>query len=290
MENVVNGMRVLVTGFKGQLGHDVRLELLSRGATCLGMDKDSCDITDKSAVMAALFDLRPDAVIHCAAYTAVDRAEEEIEICHAVNVEGTRNVAAACASIGAKILYVSTDYVFDGSGDKPWEVSDEASPINTYGLSKWQGEQVVREHLEEHFIVRISWVFGVNGTNFVKTMLRLAERGELGVVGDQVGSPTYTKDVASLFCDMIASEHYGTYHASNEGYCSWHEFATEIFRATGKKVRVNPLTTEQYPTKARRPLNSRLSKTSLDAKGFNRLPAWQDALKTYLVEVGCGSM
>jgi len=254
------------------------------------MDKDSCDITDKSAVMAALFDLRPDAVIHCAAYTAVDRAEEEIEICHAVNVEGTRNVAAACASIGAKILYVSTDYVFDGSGDKPWEVSDEASPINTYGLSKWQGEQVVREHLEEHFIVRISWVFGVNGTNFVKTMLRLAERGELGVVGDQVGSPTYTKDVASLFCDMIASEHYGTYHASNEGYCSWHEFATEIFRATGKKVRVNPLTTEQYPTKARRPLNSRLSKTSLDAKGFNRLPAWQDALKTYLVEVGCGSM
>jgi len=287
---VGKGMKVLITGAKGQLGHDVLIELRARGATCLGVDRGEFDITDRAAIRSVILDYRPEAVIHCAAYTAVDRAEDETELCQAVNVVGTRNVVEACASLNAKLLYVSTDYVFDGRGSKPWEVGDIAHPVNAYGLSKWQGEQMVRSLTDNHFIVRISWVFGTNGANFVKTMLRLAERGELGVVSDQVGSPTYTKDAATLFCDMIAGEEYGTYHATNEGYCSWYEFAKEIFHVAGMNVRVYPLTTEQYPTKARRPLNSRLSKTSLDASGFNRLPAWQDALTRYLAEVGCRSV
>jgi len=277
-------MKVLVTGAKGQLGHDVMIELVDRGVSCLGVDRGEFDITDRTATLSYISRFGPDVVVHCAAFTAVDLAEDESEMCHAVNVVGTRNVAEACAALNAKLLYVSTDYVFDGNGNKPWEIFDVANPINTYGLSKWQGEQAVWDLVYKRFIVRISWVFGANGANFVKTMLRLADRGEIGVVRDQVGSPTYTKDAAKLFCDMITGDHYGTYHASNEGYCSWHEFAVEIFRMAGKNVRVNPLTTEQYPTKARRPLNSRLSKSSLDVKGFNRLPPWQDALRRYLAE------
>lgn len=282
MGRVSNAMRVLVTGAKGQLGYDVVLALTERNITCLAVDREDFDITDRAATMAAVSFHRPDAVVHCAAFTAVDRAEDEPELCHAVNVIGTRNVAEASNAVGAKLLYVSTDYVFDGTGNKPWEVHDTPNPINTYGLSKWQGEEAVRAETGKHFIVRIAWVFGVNGTNFVKTMLRLAERGEVGVVSDQVGSPTYTKDVARLFCDMIVSEQYGTYHATNAGYCSWYEFAREIFRVANVAVRTNPLTTSQYPTKARRPLNSRLSNACLAEAGLVKLPSWMDALERFI--------
>jgi dTDP-4-dehydrorhamnose reductase len=277
-------MRVIVTGSKGQLGQDVVLELKARGITCLGADKDDFDITDKTATMQFITTARPDAVIHCAAYTAVDRAEDEPELCYKVNAEGTRHVAEACQHVQAKLLYVSTDYVFDGTGDVPWEVDAPTKPINVYGFSKLRGEEAL-SIVDRSFIVRISWVFGINGSNFVNTMLRLAERGKLGVVADQVGSPTYTKDLAPLLCDMVVSEKYGTYHATNEGYCSWYEFACAIFRVAKLKVDVEPLTTAQYPTKARRPLNSRLSKLSLEREGFHRLPLWQDALARYLQEM-----
>lgn len=276
-------MRVIVTGSKGQLGHDVVLELKARGIACLGADKDDFDITDKASTMQFITAVRPHAVIHCAAYTSVDRAEDEPELCYKVNAEGTRHVAEACQHVQAKLLYVSTDYVFDGSGSVPWEADDPTRPVNVYGLSKLRGEEAL-SIVDCSFIVRTSWVFGVNGANFVNTMLRLAERGKLGVVADQVGSPTYTKDLAPLLCDMVASEKYGTYHATNEGCCSWYDFACAIFSQVGLNVDVEPLSTAQYPTKARRPSNSRLSKRSLDAAGFRRLPLWQDALARYLTE------
>lgn len=280
-------MRILVTGIGGQLGHDVCHELDLRGIEHLGTGSKDMDITDLGAVRRTIGQYRPDAVIHCAAYTKVDRAEDEPDICWAVNAEGTRNIAYACRETGAKLLYVSTDYVFSGQGEAPYETDGEVAPLNVYGASKLSGEAAVKEYLERYFIVRSSWAFGINGDNFVKTMLRLGEsRDELSVVGDQIGSPTYTADLAKLLCDMAATEKYGVYHATNEGFCSWAEFSREIFRQSGRHVTVRSISTDEYPTKAARPLNSRMSKTSLDVAGFSRLPDWQDGLERYLRSMG----
>lgn len=278
-------MKVLVTGVKGQLGFDVCKELDKRNIENKGIDRDDCDITDEQAVLSYIKNYAPDVVVHCAAYTAVDRAEDEKEICYNVNVKGTEYIARACKEIDAKMVYISTDYVFEGTGDKAYEVQDNTAPDNTYGITKYQGEEAVRKILSKYFIIRISWVFGINGNNFINTMMKLGEsRSELNVVADQIGSPTYTYDTAPLICDMIATEKYGTYHATNEGYCSWADLAEYIFSVTGQKVLVHHIKSEEYPTKASRPKNSRLSKSSLDKAGFKRLPDWQDAVKRYINE------
>ena len=278
-------MKVLVTGVKGQLGFDVCKELDKRNIENKGIDRDDCDITDEQAVLSYIKNYAPDVVVHCAAYTAVDRAEDEKEICYNVNVKGTEYIAHACKEIDAKMVYISTDYVFEGTGDKAYEVQDNTAPDNTYGITKYQGEEAVRKILSKYFIIRISWVFGINGNNFINTMMKLGEsRSELNVVADQIGSPTYTYDTAPLICDMIATEKYGTYHATNEGYCSWADLAEYIFSVTGQKVLVHHIKSEEYPTKASRPKNSRLSKASLDNAGFKRLPDWQDAVKRYINE------
>lgn len=280
-------MKVFVTGESGQLGRDVCRVLRERGIDCVGVSSRQLDITDRAAVERMLHDYCPDAVIHCAAYTAVDKAEDEAERCWQVNAEGTANLAAVSAALGCKMLYVSTDYVFSGEGDTPWEADDAVAPKSVYGRTKLAGELAVRSMTKKHFIVRTSWVFGANGGNFVKTMLRLSEsREEVSVVADQIGSPTYTADLALLLCDMIETEHYGVYHAANEGLCSWADFAAAIFRAAGKRTHVRPITTAEYPAKAARPLNSRLSRRALDKAGFARLPHWEDALVRYLKEIG----
>ena len=280
-------MKVLVTGVKGQLGYDVVKVLNARKIECRGVDIGDFDITDPGAVSKYILGYRPDAVIHCSAYTAVDRAEENAELCRKVNAEGPRNIAAACKEIGAKMLYPSTDYVFPGAGDTAYEVDDTKGPQSVYGSTKLGGEEAVKGLLERYFIVRISWVFGKNGNNFVKTMLRLGkEHGEVRVVDDQIGSPTYTADLAPLLCDMIATEKYGTYHATNEGNCSRADFAADIFRQAGYPTKVKFIPTSEYPAKAKRPFNSRMSKKSLDGAGFRRLPPWQDALRRYLREIG----
>ena len=274
---------ILVTGADGQLGSDVVLELRKRNIDCVGIDIDVLDITDSVAVEAYIKALMPSCVIHCAAYTAVDAAEDEVELCFLVNEVGTENIARVCCEIDAELIYISTDYVFDGLGVLPYEVDAPKGAISTYGKSKLAGELAAQKHLDKLYIVRISWVFGHVGNNFVKTMLRLAEsRDELNVVADQVGSPTYTPDLAVLLCDMALSGKYGEYHATNEGFCSWAEFAEEIMMQSGSNCKINPIPTEQYPTKAARPKNSRLSKTSLDNAGFERLPTWQDALERFL--------
>ena len=277
-------MKVLVTGVKGQLGYDVMKELAKRKIEAVGVDIEDMDITDPVAVERVITTKNVDAVIHCAAYTAVDAAEDQQELCRKVNAVGTRNIARVCKNIDAKMLYISTDYVFDGQGERPWEPNDPKAPLNFYGQTKYEGELAVQELLERYFIVRISWVFGVNGKNFVKTMLRLGkERGAVGVVADQVGSPTFTPDLAVLLVDMIQTENYGVYHATNEGYCSWYDFACEIFKTAGMdQVKVSPLTTDAFPVKAKRPANSRMDKTALDQAGFKRLPTWQDALRRYI--------
>ena len=279
-------MKVLVTGIKGQLGHDVMKELNLRSIECVGADIEEFDITDLKAVTTFISAHHPDVVIHCAAYTAVDKAEESYKLCRAVNALGTRNIASVCKEINAKMIYISTDYVLPGTGDKAYEADDSTGPLGIYGQTKLEGEHAVRELLYKCFIVRISWVFGKNGNNFVKTMLRLGkDRSEVNVVCDQIGSPTYTADLAPLLCDMAATEKYGIYHATNEGYCSWAEFAQEIFNQAGYMTRVNFIPTSEYPTKAVRPSNSRLSKGTLDEAGFKRLPAWQDAVNRYLGEI-----
>lgn len=276
-------MKVLVTGTKGQLGFDVCNELTRRGIENQGIDRDECDITNKQAVLDYIYNYAPDVVVHCAAYTAVDRAESEEHVCRRVNRDGTEYIALACKTINAKMVYISTDYVFDGKGDKFFEVDDETGPLNMYGLTKLEGEEQVRKILEKYFIVRISWVFGVNGNNFINTMLRLSGGNkELKIVSDQIGSPTFTYDLAPLICDMIETEKYGIYHATNEGECSWAEFAEHIFKVAGQNVLVHHITTEEYPTKAVRPKNSRLSKKSLDEAGFRRLPDWKDAVERYI--------
>lgn len=279
-------MRILVTGASGQLGYDVERELERRGIEHLGTSSRELDITDREAVEHLMQSYRPDAVIHCAAYTKVDLAEDEPERCWAVNADGTRNLAAACREIGAKMLYISTDYVFPGTGEQFRRTDDPVSPVNTYGRSKLAGELAVQSLLETYFIVRISWVFGKNGNNFVKTMLRLAEtRTELTVVCDQIGSPTYTADLAPLLCDMVQTERYGIYHATNGGTCAWSEFAKAIFELADKQVTVYPIPTSAYPTRAVRPLNSRMSKECLHSNGFQELPEWKNALARYLKEI-----
>lgn len=279
-------MKVLVTGASGQLGYDVCRELERRNLSFWGTNSKNMDITDREAVLHDIKAYQPDAVIHCAAYTAVDRAEEEPERAFAVNEAGTRYIAAACREVGAKLIYLSTDYVFPGVGAHPYEVDDQTGPLNVYGRSKLAGEAAVQELMERYFIVRISWVFGKNGNNFVKTMLRLAEsRDELNVVCDQIGSPTYTADLAPLLCDMVETEKYGIYHATNQGLCSWADFAKEIFRQAGKTVTVHPVPTSEYPVKAVRPLNSRMSKNALETAGFTSLPMWEDALSRFLLEL-----
>lgn len=279
-------MRILVTGVKGQLGFDVIKELNKRGIDSIGVDIEDFDITNARATDKYISGYQPDAVIHCSAYTAVDKAEDNIEICRAVNVDGPRNIAKACKKIDAKIIYISTDYIFPGQGEVFYETDDTAGPLGTYGQTKLDGELAVKEVLDKHFIVRISWVFGVNGNNFIKTMLKLSEsRDEVNVVSDQIGSPTYTADLALLLCDMVVTDKYGTYHATNEGICSWAELAEETFTAAGRDTKVNFITTEEYPTRAIRPKNSRLSKRSLDEAGFKRLPEWQDAVSRYIKEL-----
>lgn len=276
-------MKVLVTGASGQLGHDVCKVLAARNVAHKGVDITDFDITDSRTTNDYIIKYHPDAVIHCSAWTAVDKAEDEPEKCRAVNVDGTRNIAAACKEIGAKMLYISTDYVFPGTGERFYEPEDPTGPLGVYGETKLAGELVVREMLEQYFIVRTSWVFGKNGNNFVKTMLRLAEsKAEIDVVCDQIGSPTYTADLAPLLCDMVMTDKYGIYHATNEGICSWAEFAQEIFRISRKEVKVNAIPASQYPTRAIRPTNSRMSKENLEKDGFSRLPTWQDALIRYI--------
>ncbi|MDD7614798.1 MAG: dTDP-4-dehydrorhamnose reductase [Clostridiaceae bacterium] len=279
-------MKILVTGYNGQLGYDVVKELNSRSVECRGVDREDFDITDRDETVGYICDYAPDAVIHCAAYTAVDRAEDDEENCRKVNADGTENIAVACEKLRAKMLYVSTDYVYGGDGEAPFETDSQTNPKNVYGVTKLEGEKAVMKYIDKFFIVRTSWVFGINGNNFVKTMLRLGDEKEsLNVVCDQVGSPTYTPDLARLICDLIVTEKYGIYHVTNENYCSWAEFAAEIMKLGGKKTVINPVPSSEYPTKAERPHNSRLSKKCLDEAGIKRLPTWQDALKRFLKEM-----
>lgn len=277
---------VLITGILGQLGYDLSKELTRRGVEFIAPSLEELELTTEAGAKNFILDKKPDVVAHCAAYTAVDKAESEAELAITVNGLGTRWVAEACREIGAKMIYISTDYVFGGDGKIPYEVNDEKKPVNVYGRSKLLGEDAVTAIVDKHFIVRTSWVFGINGHNFIKTMLKLGEtKNKINVVNDQIGSPTYTVDLAKLLADMAATEKYGTYHATNEGFCSWAEFAREIFKQAGADVEVDGIPTVEYPTPARRPFNSRLSKKSLDDAGFNRLPTWQDALKRYLIEL-----
>ena len=291
-------MKVFVTGAAGQLGFDVLQELLRRGYEAIGSDimpqytgtlpvsYYALDITDAAAVEQTLTAVRPDAVVHCAAWTAVDAAEDQPEKVRAINAIGTANIAKVCKALICKMLYISTDYVFDGAGEAPWDPDcKDYKPLNVYGQTKLEGELAVAQTLEKYFIVRIAWVFGINGKNFIATMLNLSEKYDtLRVVCDQIGTPTYTADLSVLLCDMLETEKYGYYHATNEGgYISWYEFACEIFRQTGKAVTVEPVTTAEYGlSKAARPFNSRLNKKKLTNAGFTPLPHWQDALRRYL--------
>lgn len=279
-------MKVLVTGVKGQLGYDICRILSDRGIEHRGVDIEDFDITDAIATDRYIADYRPDAIIHCSAYTAVDKAEDNAEICEKVNAEGPANIAASATRVGAKMMYISTDYVFPGTGECFYQPDDATGPISVYGKTKLMGEEAVKRATDRYFIVRISWVFGINGANFIKTMLRLAEtKTDLNVVADQIGSPTYTYDLSKLLCDMIVTEKYGTYHATNEGVCSWAEFAAEIMHQAGKTTVIHPIPTSEYPSRAARPLNSRMSKDKLVENGFSRLPDWKDALARYLAEL-----
>ena len=284
-------MKVLVTGVAGQLGHDVVSELEKRGHEAVGVDVQEMDITDGAAVERVIAQVTPEAVIHCAAWTAVDAAEDEEnrEKVRAINADGTEHIARACREIGAKMMYISTDYVFDGQGDTPWTPDcEEYAPLNVYGQTKLEGELAVKRWLEEYFIVRIAWVFGVNGKNFIRTMLSIGQKYPvLRVVNDQIGTPTYTYDLARLLVDMIETKKYGVYHATNEGgYISWADFAREIFRQAGMDTVVTPVSTQEYGlSKAARPFNSRLDKGKLIEQGFEPLPDWKDALARYLKEI-----
>lgn len=275
-------MKVLVTGVNGQLGHDIVEECQKRNIEAIGVDVKEMDITDAHKVNEVITETKPDAIIHCAAWTAVDKAEDEVEQCRKVNRDGTKHIVDVCEKLDLPLMYFSTDYVFDGQGEEPWNEYDERHPLNVYGKTKYEGELEV-ERLKKHFIIRISWVFGINGGNFIKTMLRLGkERKEVSVVNDQIGSPTYTYDLARLCVDMIQTKEYGTYHATNEGICSWYEFACAIFKQAKMDVIVHPVDSTQFPTRAVRPKNSRMNQTELDKHGFTRLPSWQDALERYL--------
>ena len=288
--NMNKDMKILVTGVNGQLGYDVVRELKERGYTnFLGIDIKDLDITKKDDVDKFITNYKPDLVIHNAAWTAVDKAEQFKDKVYEVNALGPKYIAEACKKIGAKMMYISTDYVFDGKGDKFFEVDEPKKGLSIYGATKAAGEDFVTSILKEYWIIRISWVFGKNGNNFIKTMIKLAEAGkkELSVVDDQIGSPTYTYDLSKLMCDMIETDKYGIYHATNEGICSWYEFAKYVFEVINADVVVHPVSTEEYkkmvPSQADRPLNSRLSKASLIKNGFNLLPDWKDAVKRYII-------
>lgn len=284
-------MKVLVTGVKGQLGFDVVNELKKRGHVAVGVDIAEMDITDAEKVNLVMTEVKPDAVVHCAAWTAVDAAEDEVNIpkVREINAGGTRNIAEVCKKLGCKMIYISTDYVFDGQGTKPWEPDcKDYKPLNVYGQTKLEGELAVAQLLEKYFIVRIAWVFGVNGKNFIKTMLNIGKTHDaVRVVNDQVGTPTYTYDLVRLLVDMVESDKYGYYHATNEGgYISWYDFTCEIYRQAGYSTKVIPVTTAEYGlSKAARPFNSRLDKSKLVENGFRPLPTWQDALSRYLKEI-----
>ncbi|MBU1145340.1 MAG: dTDP-4-dehydrorhamnose reductase [Firmicutes bacterium] len=279
-------MKIIVTGVKGQLGYDVVKELESRHYTeLLGIDINDLDITDQKAVNEFMDIHKPNVIIHCAAYTAVDKAEDNKDLCMNVNVVGTKFLVEAAKIYDAKFVYISTDYVFDGTKESSYCVTDSPNPKSVYGESKYLGELETLK-CRKYFIVRISWVFGKNGNNFVKTILRLAkEKKSLAVVSDQFGSPTYTYDLSRLLVDMIETEKYGIYHATNEGECNWYDFTKEIFNLAEIRIPLKSITTEQYPTKAKRPMNSVMCKDKLDANGFKRLPHWKDALKRYLKEI-----
>lgn len=282
-------MRVLVTGVKGQLGYDVMNELAKRGYEGIGVDVEEMDITDSSAVERVMREAKADKVVHCAAWTAVDAAEDQVELCRKVNALGTENIAKMCGELDLPMIYLSTDYVFDGEGTRPWEPDDPVvEPLNVYGQTKYEGEQAVEKYAPKHYIVRIAWVFGVNGKNFIKTMLNLGKTHDtLTVVNNQIGTPTYTYDLAKLLVDMLEKEEYGKYHVTNEGgFISWYDFAKEIFRQAGINVNVIPVSAEEYKAKAKRPSNSRMEKKKLDEHGFDRLPTWQDALSRYLEVLG----
>ena len=297
-------MRLFVTGVGGQLGHDVMNEASKRGIEAVGSDIAECysgvadgspvtampymalDITDAEAVDRVIKGSGCDAVVHCAAYTAVDAAEDNVDLCRKINAYGTENIAKVCKELDIPMMYFSTDYVSDGEGTRPWEPEDERHPLNVYGQTKYEGELAVEENLEKYFILRIAWVFGKNGKNFIKTMLNLAKtHSDLKVVNDQIGTPTYTYDLARLILDMIVTDKYGKYHVTNEGYCSWYEFALEIFRQAGVEVNVAPCATEEFPVKAKRPHNSRMNRSKIVEAGFEPLPTWQDALGRYLKEI-----
>lgn len=280
-------MKVLVTGVTGQLGYDVARELEKRHIEYKGTGSRNMDISDAEAVKRVITAYHPDAIIHCAAYTAVDKAEDDYGKAMDVNAKGTLAIAKVAKEIDAKMLYISTDYVFNGQGTEPFTVDAATAPLNVYGLTKLFGEEAVQMELSKYFIVRISWVFGKNGNNFIKTMLRLGQtHEELTVVSDQWGSPTYTADLAPLLCDMISTDAYGIYHATNEGITNWAEFAAYIMEQAHLFCNVRPIPSSDYPTKSVRPLNSRLDKSSLDKAGFRRLPDWKDALRRYLEEIG----
>ena len=276
-------MKVLVTGVNGQLGYDIVKELEKRGHQAVGVDRKEMDLTSTEQIKECIENVNPEAIIHCAAYTAVDKAEDEEELCTRVNAIATKEIAEHAKVLDIPMIYISTDYVFDGTKNGEYTEDDIPNPINVYGKTKHQGEVYVQEILEKYYIVRISWVFGENGNNFIDTMLRLSkERDSLNVINDQVGSPTYTKDLAVLLVDMIQADKYGIYHATNERYCTWYEFAKEIFKISNIDIKVNPINTSEYPTKAKRPMNSKMNKDKLNINGFIKLRAWKDALKDYI--------
>ncbi|MFC2583180.1 MAG: dTDP-4-dehydrorhamnose reductase [Lachnoanaerobaculum saburreum] len=284
-------MRVLVTGAKGQLGSDLLCELSKRNIESVGIDIEDLDITDANATKRVIEkinnDAKIDAIIHCAAYTAVDAAEDNEALVTKINAEGTKNIAEVAKTLDVAMMYISTDYVFDGEGERPWEPDDKRAPLNVYGMAKYKGELYVEELVKKYFIVRISWVFGLHGNNFIKTMLRLGkERGAVSVVNDQIGSPTYTPDLSRLLADMIVTDKYGRYHATNEGLCSWYDFSVEIFKQANLDVAVTPVSSDAFSVKAKRPHNSRMDKSKLTENGFKLLPTWQDALGRYLLELG----
>ncbi len=279
-------MKVLVTGYAGQLGWDTVRLLEARGIECRGVDMQDFDLTDAQAVKNYVLAYRPTVIVHCAAYTNVDKAESQPEICAAVNGMGTVNIVRAALSVGAKFVFISTDYVFPGTGDQPWQINDPYGPVNVYGMSKVQGEDAVRSLMTRYFILRTSWVYGKNGHNFVRTMLRLgSEKKEIRVVNDQIGSPTYTRDLARVICDILPTEKYGIYHVRNEGFISWYQFAKMIMEKAGLPCKVLPILSSEYPTPAKRPLNSRLDGSRLAEAGFEPMPAVENALDRYLREI-----
>ncbi|MEG0051023.1 MAG: dTDP-4-dehydrorhamnose reductase [Terrisporobacter sp.] len=279
-------MKVLVTGINGQLGHDVVKELSKRGHESIGVDRETMDLTIPSQIKECIKNTNPDAIIHCAAYTAVDAAEDNEDLCRQINALATSDIAKCAKELDIPMIYISTDYVFDGSKDGEYTEEDIPNPINIYGRTKYEGETYVQDLLEKFYIVRISWVFGENGNNFIDNMIRLSkDRETLNIIDDQVGSPTYTKDLSVLLVDMIECDKYGIYHVTNEGFCSWYEFANKIFEFKKVNIETIPITTAEYKTRATRPINSKMSKRKLEKNGFNKMEIWTDAIEDYLSNI-----